>query len=155
VRTWAPRGQTPVLPYHFNWHMLSVVAAMTWGNFYFRLYPDTIHAAQVVDFLAHLLRHRPGKLLVIWDRLPQHRAGMVSDFIRAQRDRLAIEWLPGYAPELNPVEYLWGYWKHHALPNFCPDDLTELGFFGGRALRCMRRRPALVRSFWKQAGLSL
>ncbi|HUN57679.1 MAG TPA: hypothetical protein VMU41_06160 [Candidatus Binataceae bacterium] len=45
--------------------------------------------------------------------------------------------------------------NHHALHNFYPDDLTELGFFGRLALRRMRRRPALVRSFWKQANLSL
>jgi transposase len=51
-------------------------------------------------------------------------------FIAAQGGRLLTEYLPSYAPELNPVEYLWGYWKHHALPNFCPDDLTELGYFG-------------------------
>jgi transposase len=68
---------------------------------------------------------------------------------------LVIERLPGYAPELNPVEHLRGDWQHHALPNFYPDDLTELGFFGRRALQRMRRRPALVRSFWKQAKLSL
>jgi transposase len=59
----------------------------------------------VVDFLGHLLRHLPGKLLMVWDGLPQHRAGLVGEFIRAQRGRLAIEWLPGYAPELNPLEY--------------------------------------------------
>ena len=59
----------------------------------------------MVDFLGHLLRHLPGKLLMVWDGLPQHRAGLVGEFIRAQRGRLAIEWLPGYAPELNPLEY--------------------------------------------------
>jgi hypothetical protein len=57
-----------------------------------------------MDFLGHLLRHLPGQLLVVWDRLPAHRARMVSDFIAAQRGRLAIEWLPGDAPEVNPVE---------------------------------------------------
>ena len=144
-----------MLPYHFNWQVMSAVAAITWCNFYFRLYPTTVRGPQVIDFLGHLLRHLPGKLLVLWDGLPAHRAGLVSDFIRAQRGRLAIEWLPGYAPELNPVEYLWGYWKHRELPNFCPDDLTELGFFGRRALQRMRRRPKLIRSFWKQARLSL
>jgi transposase len=105
--------------------------------------------------LAHLLREVPTKLLVIWDRLPQHRARLVTEFVAAQGDRLLIEYLPSYAPELNPVEYLWGYWKHQALPNFCPDDLTELGFFGRRALQHMRRRPALMRACWKQANLSL
>lgn len=130
-------------------------AGITWRNFYFRLYRGTIRTAQVLDFLNHLLRHLPGKLLVIWDRLPQHRARLVCEFVAAQGGRLVTEYLPGYAPELNPVEYLRGYWKHHALPNFCPDDLTELGYFGRLALRRMRRRPALVRSFWKQANLSL
>ncbi len=68
--------------------------------------------------LRHLLRHLPGKLLVVWDGLPAHRARVVSDFIAAQRGRLVIEWPPGYAPELNPVDYIWGYWKNHELPNF-------------------------------------
>jgi DDE superfamily endonuclease len=90
-----------MLQYHFNWKVLSASAGITWWNFYFRLYRTTIRAPQVVDFLGHLLRHLPGKLLVVWDGLPAHRARLVSDFIRAQRGRLAIEWLPGYAPELN------------------------------------------------------
>jgi len=147
VRTWAPRGHTPVLQYHFNWKVLSVTAGLTWWNFYFRLYPTTIRAPQVVDFLGHLLRHLPGKLLVVWDGLPAHRARLVSEFIRAQRGRLVIERLPGYAPELNPVEYIWGYWKQHALPNFCPRDFGQLSYQARRALRRMRRRPRLVRAF--------
>ena len=155
VRTWAPRGQTPVLQHHFNWKVLSAAAGITWWNFYFRLYPGAIHAAEVIDFLGHLLRHLPGKLLVVWDGLPQHRARLVTEFIRAQRGRLAIERLPAYAPELNPVEYIWGYWKHHELPNFCPRDFGQLSYQARRALRRMRRRPRLVRSFWQQANLSL
>ena len=119
VRTWAPRGQTPVLQYHFNWKVLSATAGITWWNFYFRLYPTTIRGPQVVTSSA-ICCALPGKLLVVWDGLPAHRARLVTEFIRAQRGRLALEWLPGYAPELNPVEYIWGYWKHHELPNFCP-----------------------------------
>ena len=74
MRTWAPRGQTPVLQYDFNWKVLSAVAGFTWWNFYFRLYEDTIRAPQVVDFLAHLLRQLPGRLQVIWDRAKTHRS---------------------------------------------------------------------------------
>lgn len=155
VRTWAPRGKTPVLQYHFNWKVLAVTAGITWWNFYFRLYPGTIRAPQVIDFLGHLLRHLRGKLLVVWDGLPAHRARLVSEFIAAQRDRLVIERLPAYAPELNPVEYIWGYCKHHELPNFCPRDLAQLSFQARRALRRMRRRSTLIRSFWHQAQLSL
>jgi transposase len=64
-----------------------------------------------------------------------------------------LERLPAYAPELNPVEYLWGYWKHHELPNFCPKNFAELSDHARHALRRMRARPALVRSFWQQAQL--
>ncbi len=68
-RTWAPRGQTPVLQYHFNWKMLSAIAGLTWWNFYFRLFPGAIRSPQTIEFLSHLPRHIPGKLLVVWDGL--------------------------------------------------------------------------------------
>ena len=130
-----------MLQYHFNWKVMSATAGITWWNFYFRLYPATISAPQVVDFLGHLLRHLPGKLLVVWDGLPAHRARLVNRIYPRAAGRLAVEWLPGYAPELNPVEYIWGYWKHHELPNFCPRDFTQLSHQARRALRRMRRRP--------------
>ena len=154
MRTWAPRGQTPVLQYHFNWKVLSAAAGITWWNFYFRLYPATIRAPQVVDFLGHLLRHLPGKLLVVWDGLPAHRARLVKRIHpRAARAGSRSSGCQAYAPELNPVEYIWGYWKHHELPNFCPRDFTQLSHQARRALARMRRGPPLVRSFWGQADL--
>jgi transposase len=107
----------------------------------------------VIEFLTHLLRHLPGRLLVIWDGLPAHRSRLVQPWVAGQRARLELERLPAYAPELNPVEYLWGYWKQHELPNFCPQNFAELSDHARRALRRMRARPALVRSFWQQAQL--
>ncbi|HXX00915.1 MAG TPA: transposase [Candidatus Acidoferrales bacterium] len=68
----------------------------------------TIRGPQVVDFLGHLLRHLPGKLLEVCARLPAHRRRMVS-FSTAPGGRLAIEWLPRYAHELNPIEYAWDH----------------------------------------------
>jgi len=152
-RTWSPRGQTPVLQYHFNWQKLSAMAGVTWYNFYFRLFPGSIRSPEVVEFLGHLLRHIRGKVLVIWDGLRSHRSRLVKDFVLGQNDRLELEFLPAYAPELNPVEYLWGYWKHHELPNFCPKNFRELSYHARKALRRMRRRPTLVTAFWKQAEL--
>ena len=106
-----------------------------------------------MDFLRRLLRQIPGDVLVIWDGLRQHRSRMVRDFVAAQDGRLALEYLPAYAPELNPVEYIWGYWKRHELPNFCPRDFGQLNHHARRALRSMQRRSTLVRSFWEQAQL--
>jgi len=126
VRTWAPRGQTPVLQFHFNWKTLSVIAGITWWNFYFKLFPGAVKAPQIIEFLRHLMRHLRRPLLVIWDGLPGHRSATVRDFVAAQGRRLTLEWLPGYAPELNPVEHIWGYLKEHELPNLCPRQLWQL-----------------------------
>src|SRR5438309_10475246 len=93
------RGQTPVLQYHFNWKTLSAMAGVTWWNFYFRLFPGAIRSPQIIEFLSHLLRHIPGKLLIVWDGLPGHRSRMVWDFVRQQHGRLWLEFLPADAPE--------------------------------------------------------
>ena len=61
--------------YHFNWKTLSAIAGVTWWNFYFRLFPGAIRSPQIIQFLAHLLRHIPGKLLIVWDGLPGTAAG--------------------------------------------------------------------------------
>ena len=142
-----------MLQYHFNWKTLSVIAGITPWNFYFRLHPGAIRAPQIVTFLKHLLRHIPGKLLLVWDRLPAHRSRLVQDFVAAQNGRIHTEYLPAYAPELNPTEYIWGHCKHHELPNACPKTFADLACGARRALTRMRRRPTLIIAFWKQASL--
>jgi transposase len=114
-----------VLQYHFNWKTISVAAGMTWWNFYFQIFEKSIGKEEVVEFLMHLLQHLSGPLLIIWDRLPAHRSRLVAEFVRCLEGEIEIEYLPAYAPELNPVEYLWGHWKHHELPNVCLSDVPE------------------------------
>ena len=152
-RTWSPRGQTPVLQYSFNWKTLSAIAGVTWWRFYFRLYPGSIRSGEVVHFLSHLMRHIHSNLMIIWDGAPIHRSRLVRNFVAEQNGRITLETLPAYAPELNAVEYLWGYWKHHELPNFCPKTFSDLSIHAVRALKRMRRRPKLIVAFWKQAEL--
>ena len=96
---------------------LSPIAGVTWWRFYFRLYPGAIKSPQIIEFLKHLMRHISEPLLVVWDGLPSHRSQLVRDFVAATEGALVLERLPAYAPELNPVEYLWRYWKHQELPN--------------------------------------
>ena len=142
-----------MLQYHFNWENLAAIAGITYWNFYFRLYDGSIKAEQLVDFLCQLLRQIPGKLLIVWDGLPAHRSRLVKEFLAEQAGRVWVERLPAYAPELNPVEYIWGYWKKHELPNFCPKDYDQLSRAARAALRRMRRRPTLVTACWQQAEL--
>ncbi len=154
-RTWAPRGETPVLEFNFNWQKLSVSAGLTLRNFYFRLYPGTIGELEVIDFLQALVRHIDRPLLIVWDRLPAHRSRLVREFIELSEGHIATEFLPPYAPELNPVEYIWAYWKQHELPNVCPKDYWELDERARKSLRRMRRKPRLITAFWKQSSLCL
>ena len=103
-----------MLQFNFNWDKLSVSAGLMLRNFYFRLYPDTIGQAKVIDFLK--------ALLIVWDRLPTHRSRLVREFVELSEGNIVTEYLPAYAPELNPVEYIRSYWKQHELPNVCPKD---------------------------------
>jgi len=126
---------------------------MTLWNFYFQIFEKTIAKEQVVEFLSYLVQQLPYPLLIVWDRLPAHRSRLVAEFVEFLEGQIVLEYLPAYAPELNPVEYLWGHWKHHQLPNVCPKDLWQLNEGARRTLRRLRRRPRLIAAFWKQASL--
>ena len=153
ARTWAPKGQTPVLQYVFGWKQLSVIAGASFVRFYFRFFPGAIKAPQIVEFLRALKVSIGRKLLIVWDGLRAHRSRLVHQYVASQRGAIALEFLPPYAPELNPVEHIWGYLKTHAMPNFCAKDLAHLKRQAGSRLRSMQRRPTLVGAFWRQAEL--
>src|SRR4051812_35337358 len=126
ARTWSPRGETPVLQYSFSWKQLSAIAGVSLWRFYFRLFPGSIKSPQIVEFLKALSATIGKKVLIIWDRLQAHRSRLVREYVEQQRGTIALEYLPAYAPELNPVECIWGYLNSHAMPNFCARDLTDL-----------------------------
>jgi transposase len=155
VRTWAPKGCTPVLQYSFNWKQLTVIAALGLHNFYFRFVHGAISKADIVQFLQKLQRTIGRKLLVIWDGLPQHRSKLVADYLHSTQRKIVVEYLPGYAPELNPSEYIWGYMKQHELANLCRDTIGEVKSFAARRLKSMQRRATLIASFWKQSTLNI
>ena len=140
ARTWAPRGQTPVLHETFNWKSLSIIGGLALWRFYFQIHAGSIKSLQVVEFLRHLQRHIPGKILVIWDGAPIHRSVLVKNYVASTKGRLMVERLPAYAPELNPVEYMWGHLKTHEIANLIATQAWELSFEATAALRRMRRR---------------
>jgi transposase len=154
VRTWAPKGQTPTMQYSFNWKNLSVIGGITLRSVYFRMFTGSIKSEQIVLFLRDLFRHLKGKVILIWDRLPAHRSKIVQEFLR-KYPRVKREYLPPYAPELNPTEYVWGNLKSHEIPNLCADNIGELAYHVRRGLRRIRRRPSIIASCWTQSRLPL
>ena len=106
VRTYAPVGQTPILRVPLTRDHLSAIGGITPdGRLFMQMQEHSYRAEHVVAFLRLLLRKIPGKLLVIWDGSPIHRAKVVKAFLAAEAaKRLHLERLPGYAPDLNPQE---------------------------------------------------
>ena len=93
-------------------------------------------------------------MLVIWDGLPAHRSKVVAEYLGKTQGRVWVERLPAYAPELNPIEYLWGNVKGNDLANVSPKELWELSKQVREALFKKRRRPKLIHAFWIQTRLN-
>lgn len=91
--------------------------------------------------------------MLLWDGLPAHRGRRVRDVLRGQKVWLRVERFPAYAPELNPVEYLWSSSKRKDLANRCPTDIREMDAALRQSARRLRRHPAVLRGFLKASGL--
>lgn len=154
VRTWAPVGQTPVIQFHFNWKHVSVIAGLTLTQCVFRFHEGSIKSVQIVEFLKALKAHLKQPLLIIWDGLRAHRSIVVRDYLDSTEGHLQVAFLPPYAPDLNPVEYLWAWLKRHALANYCPNTLTELGTMARNKLKSAQRRSCVIAACWAQAELA-
>jgi transposase len=153
VRTWAPVGQTPMIQETFGWKSLSIIGGLSLYRFYFQIHPGSIKGPQVIEFLRHLQRHVAGNLTVIWDGAPIHRSRLVQDYVKGTGGRIVVERLPPYAPELNPVEYMWSNLKQHQIANLIATQFWDLSFEATAALRRMRRRRTMIVSCYKQATL--
>jgi transposase len=93
---------------------------------------------------------------VIWDGSPIHRSRISKAFLAGSAgNRLQVEQLPGYAPDLNPVEYVWRYLKHVALRNVCCDTLDELQYELRLAVANLRHKRTLLCSLPKHCGYQL
>jgi len=154
VRTFAPRGQTPVLRLPLTRDHLSAISGITRdGRLLLRVQARAFKSPDVVAFLRQLLRCLRGKLLVVWDGAPIHRAHPIKDFLAAgAAKRLRLEPLPGYAPELNPDEGIWHYLKHVELRNVRCQDLEHPDDELRRAVKRLRHKRSVIRGCFHQSG---
>ena len=154
MRTYAPCGQTPILKEFLSYNHLSLIGAVTpQGWLFLKVYDHSITSKEVVAFLGQLQRMIPGLLLVIWDGIPTHRSKKLKAYLAAgAAKRILLEQLPGYAPDLNPTEWVWSYLKVAELANTPCDHLVEVERLIHKAKRRMQRRPELIQSFIRDAG---
>jgi transposase len=111
-------------------------------------------SGDVVAFLEHLLREVPGRMVLIWDGSPIHRSPTIQEFLaNGAAQRLHLERLPAYAPELNPDEGLWQQLKGVELRNLCCFDVPHLHDELRSAVKRVRRKPHIIQGCFQGAGL--
>jgi len=145
----------------FNWKKMSICAALGYrwdgqrSKLYFQTREGSYNTPSLVQFLKDLKRELRGqKAVLVWDGLPAHKSREMKAYLAQQRDWLVVERLPGYAPDLNPVETLWGNIKGQELANRCASDLGEVHQAVKGGMARVRRSRRLPFSFLKHAGLS-
>jgi len=160
-RTWSRRGQTPVLRHvGRNLKKVSAIAALCVSpdrrevRLYFQLLVDAnFNSAAVLGFVKQLACHFSDPLLLLWYRAMTQRGLHTAVFLDV------MEWrqfyFPAYAPELNPVEYVWSYLKTKPLANLACPDVDRLAVSGRRHTRSLQHQPGLLRSFIRHSPLSL
>jgi transposase len=157
MKTYAPRGHTPVLRVKLTRDHLSVMGGMTpAGRIYTLARQDSLNGSHSIEFLVHLQRVADDRLLVVWDGSPIHRRILVREFVQGTHGKVRLETLPGYAPDLNPWDE--GGWKHLKnveMRNLVCKDLEDLHEQFHLAVHRLRQKTWLVDSFFNQARLRL
>jgi transposase len=158
-RTWAPQGQTPLLSCWDRRDRLSAISCITISpqrarlNFYFKLLPDNATAEDIVAFLRQLRQQLAGPFTVIWDGSPIHSRSRLVRAYLANHPEIVAETLPGYAPELNPDEGVWGWTKYGRLANLAASNTRELRQHIEEDFAVLRDNRHLINSFIQEADL--
>jgi transposase len=152
--TWAPIGRTPILRRVSKRREFSPVIGLTRsGTIDKRHVEHPIGAEDILVTLRHVPRDIAGSMIIIWGRLSAHRATAVKASVAAHPE-IEGEWLPPYAPDLNPEEGCHGHVKQH-LRHATPGTVSELRTQVDRGFARLRRRPDLLLGFFRHAGLAV
>jgi len=159
-RTWAPSGQTPI-QYAWDRHdRLSAISLIGVSpirrrlSLYFQLLPENVNAADTIWLLRQLHRHYRRKVVLVWDRWSVHRSA-AAYFEQRHPEWFEFEWLPAYAPDLNPVEQCWNHTKYSDLANFIPDDLDHLEGAVTKSISSQADDQRLLQSYFAYCKLKL
>jgi transposase len=148
--TWAPVGQTPVVPKTGRRFGINVMAAMSnKGELYFTCYTGSFTGPVFLAYLKRLTRHLGRKIHLVVDGHPVHRRVLVRDWLAEHVDQIEMHFLPGYSPELNPVELLNGDLKRH-VAQANPANKADLAAEADRHLRRRQNQPDVVKALFNK-----
>lgn len=153
--TWAPRGKTPQLKRIGKYRReTSTMVGLTFsGKIYKRHFDGSVNSEKLLVGLEHLRRHIKDPFIMIWDRSSTHRAKVVKAYLEKYPD-IHIEYLPPYAPELNPEEYCHGNVKRR-MKNGVYRSKAEIRKNLDAGFARLRKRQDILIGCFQHAGLDL
>jgi transposase len=148
-RSYAPRGETPVVrPNHRRANVGLISAVTNRGELRWMVLDGAIKAPSLIRFLERLVRDTGRKVFLILDRLQVHRAGLVRAWLGSRQDQIEVFYLPAYSPDLNPDEGLNGDVKQAVTARPLARSKGQLKQAVVNHMRSLSRRPERIRSFF-------
>jgi transposase len=115
-RTYGLKGKTPVVVTSGQRQSINVISAVNArGEFWAATYTGKLNAEAFVAFLQNFMKGRPGKVFLVVDGHPAHKANIVKQYVQSLKGRLELHFLPPYAPDLNPDEFVWSHMKSNGV----------------------------------------
>jgi transposase len=148
-RTWGVRGHTPEVPTSGRRQSVSAISAVNArGEFWYEIYTERLNAVRFVELLTHFMKGRRSPVFLVLDGHPAHVARVVAEYVQRLVGRLELHFLPGYAPELNPDEFVWNHLKRQGVSKTPLRKDESLRSRVQADLAHIQSRPPLVRSFF-------
>jgi transposase len=154
VKTYSPRGKTPILALHDTKGYQYVCLASSInesGKMFFRIRDNSFKGEGIIDYLKDLLASTKRKILLIWDNAPWHKSQEVKDFLNTEEGkRLWVAQIPPYSPEFNPDEYVWANLKRVQIPNRVAKNVKELKAIAHSGMINIQESVDIVKSFFNK-----
>jgi len=148
-RTYGLKGQTPVVTTSGQRQSLNVISAVNArGEFWAVTYTGKLNAESFVAFLQNFMDTQTGKIFLVVDGHPAHKANLVKSYLQSLKGRLELHFLPPYAPDLNPDEFVWSYMKNNGVSKKPLKKNESLQSRIDEDLNGIRRNRKLVESFF-------
>jgi transposase len=156
VKSYAPRGETPVLALHDTKGYQYVCLASSIspdGEMYYEMRDKGFKGEEIVEYLRRLLETTIRKILLIWDNASWHKCQEVKDFLVTEEGkRLWVANTPPYSPEFNPSELIWANLKFVQIPNTCAKNMKELKEIVKNGMDYIADKTELVKSFFNKSN---
>jgi transposase len=148
-RTYGLKGKTPVVVTSGQRQSINVISAVNaQGAFWAATYTGKLNAESFIAFLKNFMKGRPGRVFLVVDGHPAHKANTVKQYVQSLKGRLELHFLPPYAPDLNPDEFVWSHMKGNGVSKKPLKKNESLRERMEQDIADLQRNRKLVRSFF-------